>query len=177
MADDARQGLPHAGNEVIIKPCDTDAERLGRAYVNWRSWRESYAGIVDATYLEERSLEGCERRALEQEFDVLVAKAGERVVGFTGYGACRDDDMSDAGEVYSIYLLREWQGVGIGHRLLSTAMEALRGAGHARVAVWVFARNDKAIGFYGRHGFVADGTEKVIECGVPAMAIRMVRPF
>lgn len=166
-----------AGEAVIIKPCDTDAERLGRAYVNWRSWRESYAGIVDTRYLEERSLSGCERRAFEQGFDVLVAKAGEEVIGFAGYGAYRDADLPDAGEVYSLYLLREWQGIGIGHRLLVTATDALRGMGHDRVAVWVFALNAKAIGFYGRHGFVADGAEKIIECGTPAVAMRMVRPL
>lgn len=43
--------------------------------------------------------------------------------------------------------------------------------------MWVFALNAKAIGFYGRHGFVADGAEKIIECGTPAVAMRMVRPL
>ena len=41
---------------------------------------------------------------------MLVAKDGDKVVGFVGYGKCRYDDLFNAGEVFALYILREYYG-------------------------------------------------------------------
>ena len=72
--------------DIIIKPMETDDEIRGKAYVHWKSWQESYAGIIDADYLSKLTLDGCEEKAFRWRDNLLVAKDGTRVVGFVGYG-------------------------------------------------------------------------------------------
>ena len=38
--------------EIIIKPMETEDEIRGKAFVHWKSWQESYRGIVDDGYLD-----------------------------------------------------------------------------------------------------------------------------
>ena len=49
--------------DIIIKPMQTEEEIRGKAFVHWKSWQESYAGIVDAEYLSRMSVERCEESA------------------------------------------------------------------------------------------------------------------
>lgn len=37
-----------------------------------------------------------------------VAKDGDKVIGFVGYGKYRDDTLSDCGEVFAIYVLADY---------------------------------------------------------------------
>ena len=34
-------------SELILKPMETEEEIRGKAFVHWKSWQESYRGIVD----------------------------------------------------------------------------------------------------------------------------------
>lgn len=36
----------------IIKPMQTDDEIDGKGYVHYKSWQETYAGLIDAEYLK-----------------------------------------------------------------------------------------------------------------------------
>jgi len=46
---------------IVIKSIETEEEIRGKAYVHWKSWQESYVGIVDAGYLARLTLEKCDR--------------------------------------------------------------------------------------------------------------------
>ena len=71
----------------------------GKAYVHYKSWQETYAGLIDADYLAAHTLEKCTRIAERFPDNIFVAKdEGGSVVGFVGYGAYRDDTMPDTGE-------------------------------------------------------------------------------
>ena len=155
--------------DIIIKPMETEDEIRGKAYVHWKSWQESYAGIVDAGYLAQMTLESCEEKAFRWRDNIFVAKDGERVVGFAGYGKSREED--GAGEVFAIYVLEEYQKRGIGYALMRRALDELSGC--RAVCLWAFAENKKALSFYERVGFHLDGTEKEIVLGTPAKGVRM----
>lgn len=155
--------------DIIIKPMETEDEIRGKAYVHWKSWQESYAGIVDAGYLAQMTLESCEEKAFRWRDNIFVAKDGERVVGFVGYGAAPGEDGT--GEVFAIYLLEEYQKRGIGYALMRRALDELSGC--RAVCLWAFAENKKALSFYERVGFHLDGTEKEIVLGTPAKGVRM----
>ena len=157
---------------IVIKRMETDPEIRGKAYVHWKSWQETYPGIVAQDYLEKLTLEKCEEIAYRWTDNIIVAKDGENVVGFVGYGECRDDDLQNAGEVFAIYVLADYQGLRIGYRLMQEAQEQL--AGYARIAVWVLKGNQKAIRFYERYGFRFDGREETIQLGVPVTEARML---
>ena len=159
--------------DIAIKKMETDSEIKGKGYVHWKSWQEAYAGIVPQTYLEGRmTLEKCEAIAFRWPDNILVAKDGERVVGFAGYGKCRNDDLPDAGEVFAIYILSEYYGQSVGWRLMREALKQL--SAYSRIAVWVLKDNRRAIRFYERCGFRFDGREEVIELDAPLTEARMV---
>lgn len=158
---------------IQIKPMETEAEIRGKAFVHWKSWQESYAGIVDAGYLARLTLDKCEDLAFRFPESVLVAKDGDLVVGFAAAGAYRAEDGSkaDEGEVYALYVLEEYQKQKIGYALMRRALEMLSGCRAAYV--WVLAENEKAIRFYERVGFRADGAEKELVLGAPVRVLRM----
>lgn len=157
---------------ITVKPMQTEDEIKGKGYVHWKAWHEAYPGLVDQNYLDKMTLEKCMGAAARRYTDnTLVAKDGERVIGFAVYGACRDNDLPDAGEVYAIYVLAEYYGSGAGKMLMDSALKAL---GTPRVAVWVLKGNERAIRFYQKCGFRFDGHENTLNLGSPAAELRMI---
>lgn len=97
---------------------------------------------------------------------------GEKVVGFVGYGAYRDETFPAHGEVFALYVLAAYQGRKIGYALMNAALDAL--SEYPKIAVWVLKGNDKAIRFYERYGFRFDGTEAEVMLGTPNTELRMI---
>ena len=156
--------------QIIIRKMETDAEIRSKAFVHWRCWHEAYAGIVSPAYLNKLTLEKCEELAFRWRDNLLVAKEGERVVGFVGYGD-RCEEAPDTGEIFALYVLPEYRGTGVGQRLMRAGMEKL--AAYPRIALWVLKGNARAIRFYEKNGFRADGEEKEL-ASLNASEIRMV---
>ncbi|MCB0082289.1 MAG: GNAT family N-acetyltransferase, partial [Caldilineaceae bacterium] len=75
---------------------------------------------------------------------ILVAEVENVLVGFVAF---------DAAELHALYVLPEYQGQGIGHRLLTAA--------GAVSALWVLKENHAARRFYAAHGWAPDGTERM----------------
>ena len=159
---------------VDIVPMTSEDEVRGKAYVHFRAWKDAYRGLVDQGYLDARTLELSERfalKAFKSGFATLLAKDGDRVVGFADYGPCRDEDLLEAGEVYAIYLLEPYYRQGIGTMLMRGALAHM--AECSRVVVWVLEGNDRAISFYRSFGFAFDGRAKTLELGTPVTELRM----
>ena len=91
---------------IVIKKMETDAEIKGKAYVHWKSWQEAYSGIVDQRYLDSLTLDKCEKIAFRRTDNVIIAKDGDSVIGFVGFGKYRNDELENAGEVFAIYIER-----------------------------------------------------------------------
>lgn len=157
---------------ITIKPMQTAEEADGKAYVHWKAWHETYSGLIDTDYLAKHTLEKCKAVALRASDTVFVAKDGERVIGFVGFGAYRDKSVTDLGEVYGIYVLKEYQKQGIGYALMNAAVEGL--SGYVKIALWVLHGNEKAISFYKRYGFRFDGAEMPVTMGTPNVELRMI---
>ena len=160
---------------VTIKPLETEDEIRSKAYVHWQAWKETYTGLIDQKFLDSRTVEMSEKiafRAYENGYPTILAKDGNRVIGFADYGPCRNEDLSDAGEVYAIYILKAYYGQGVGHALMRKALEALKQ--YRQVAVWVLEGNARAIRFYTRCGFRFDGKKQELALGTPVTEARMV---
>lgn len=157
---------------VQIVPMVSESEIDGKAYVHWKSWQETYPGLIDPSYLEDLTLEKCTKIAQRWKDNILVAKDGERVVGFVAYGAYRSDTVAQTGEVFAIYVLREYQKRRIGYRLMQAALEQLRD--YPRIAVWVLKGNNRAIAFYEQCGFRFDGGVADVVMGTPNTELRMI---
>ncbi|MFI7547537.1 GNAT family N-acetyltransferase [Actinoplanes sp. NPDC049599] len=83
----------------------------------------------------------------------------------------------DAAEIYGLYLDPPRVGTGLGRQLFIQAVADLQDRGHAPICVYAYRPNRKAITFYERAGFRADGVTRLDEqdgAGVPE--IRLVLP-
>lgn len=155
-----------------IKPMESEEEIDGKGYVHYKSWHETYPGLIDAGYLEGITLEKCVGIARRWPEDIIVAKDGGRVIGFVGCGAYRDESLPGYGEVFAIYVLKEYHGQKVGYELMNAALERL--SDYRKVAVWVLKGNDKAIRFYERYGFRFDGARAELMLGSPNTELRMI---
>ena len=63
-------------------------------------------------------------------------------------------------EIIALHTLPESRGTGLGHTLLT---EALEQAGDQPVFLWAFKENTRARRFYEKHGFSWDGSQRVSE--------------
>lgn len=158
--------------ELTITPMKTEDEIAGKAFVHYKSWHETYTGLVDPGYMQKITLERCDTIARRWPDGILVAKAGEKVIGFAGYGAYHDGALENHGEIFAIYVLEEYQRQRVGYALMNAAMEKL--SDYPKVALWVLKGNGKAIHFYERYGFAFDGAEQEIMLGTPNRELRMI---
>lgn len=92
------------------------------------------------------------------------------IVGETsGFLAWQED--ADGAEIVAIHSLPESWGTGLGHAMLT---EALNQIGERTVFLWAFKENKRARRFYEKHGLHWDGTQRVSEFD-GAMEVRYVR--
>ena len=154
---------------ILIKPMETDAEIKGKAYVHWKCWQETYPGFVSQAYLDNLTLEKTEEKAFQWRDNILVAKDGDGVVGFVGYGKSSE---ADTGEVFALYVLPEYHGTGVGRQLMDAALEKL--ASYPHICLWLVKGNGRALRFYEKCGFHLTG-EEVYKQSVSAYGIRMLK--
>ena len=81
---------------------------------------------------------------------LVVLESRDGIVGFAGGGPQRHGDPAFPGEVWSIYVLRAYQGKGHGRRLMSEVARRLLPAGFQGLIVWTQGLNAPARGFYER---------------------------
>lgn len=135
-----------------------EAETLADLHV--RCWRETYAGIMPASYLDNLKAEDRvemwrERLAMPDRF---IRVAGAQPCGFVISGPRRASmpDHAD-GEIYSIYLLQSAQGQGLGKDLFAAAQRDWLDRSGQALQLSVAAANAGARGFYERMGGVVVG--------------------
>lgn len=156
---------------IIIKRMETEEEIRGKAYVHWEAWQEAYPGLVSREYLDNLTLEKCEKMAFAWPDNLLVAKEGDRVIGFVGFGD-RGEEAPDTGEIFALYMLSEYYGTGVSRQLMEAGLAQLKG--YSKICLWVLKENKRAIRFYEKCGFFADG-EEMISPKIGAAEIRMSR--
>ena len=137
---------------AIIPAGPADAAELARVHVT--SWRETYPGILPQVSLNAMRAEAHAKRFHR---DLTRAKAGDVILlvegaqGPVGYvaGALlkRQDRPADA-EVFTLYLLRSAQGLGLGKALLCAAARVLKAEGAGSLMLTVLSANHHARRFY-----------------------------
>ncbi len=124
-----------------------DAAAIARVHVE--TWRATYAGIVPDAYLvamteSKQALQWNNAiRSVVAPEAVLVAESsdlpGGRIVGFGSCGRARQ--RPGAGEVFTLYVAPDWQGRGIGRRLLHGLLAKLERGGLNEALVWELSDN------------------------------------
>ena len=138
-----------------------DAPAVAALHVS--ACRTAYAGQVpdthwDATPMPKRV--SFWKEAIEYgEPQVVVAVDGSEVVGFVGFDRSRDKGTpSTTGEIWSLYVMPEQWGQGVGTALWDAANDGLKEEGCTKVTIWVPVRNERALQFFEHVGFKREMT-------------------
>jgi len=85
----------------------------------------------------------------------------DRIVGFACGGPVSDGLEQYEGEIYSIYLLEDYQRGGLGRQLLLSTARRMKDDGIDSMLLWVFEENHGARRFYESLGGELIGRKKI----------------
>src|SRR5436305_1401230 len=139
------------------------------------AWRSAYQGIIPGAELEKL----INRRgpqwwdsAIRKGSRVSVLVFGDKIAGYANYGRNRARSLHFEGEIYELYLRPEFQGLGFGRRLFTSARRDLLHSGLKSMVIWALSDNDPATQFYRALGEVLVANPRAIVPG----AVMSVRP-
>ncbi|MGA4507607.1 N-acetyltransferase family protein [Propionibacteriaceae bacterium G1746] len=161
-----------------IKQASTD-ELLPAARMMAKAWRQSFPFNAEV-FARQDQLVGAQAKRWDDAnrrggyfwvvIDSEAAGEDDRIVGLAHSRVSDDTDAPTPLELHLLYLLDVAKGSGIADRLVEMAI------GDAPAHLWVLEGNERAIAFYERHGFVADGGRRQLPDDLGARVnIRMVR--
>ena len=107
---------------MIIRPAQkSDAHAMSCIYV--QTWLDTYLGVIPYSYLSSMSIPRHERAFFDElssrHVIGFVAEDAGRVIGFITGGHERHGDEIYNGEIYTLYVLKDFQRQGLGTRLVS----------------------------------------------------------
>lgn len=158
---------------IIRTPRPADVPGLAAVHV--AGWRDSYGHLLPERFYDDAALA---RRIsmwariiteLDPARTVQVAEIDGAVVGFGMCGPTISDGAVRDRELYSLYVLTVWHGTGVGQALLDAVL------GNEPAQLWVVQDNARALAFYRRNGFGADGGTRVEEHLENLAEVRLVR--
>lgn len=137
--------------QFSIRPATPD-DALAIATVQYHGWQQTYRGIIADSYLDNMTLEKGHKnwqynlQNPKGTINVMEDPQG-RVIAFSGAGRCRTKEFDCDAELYALYLLKEYQGQGLGRKMFMYEVQNLIKSGYKSFFVYVLAANP-SVGFY-----------------------------
>lgn len=164
-----------------VRPARTgDAEQIARVHSS--AWRETYAGVLSEQFFEDAAHErrrGMWTALLADPPSSTTIAIGQRqdgrIVGFATSGDARGTNAEHGFaparplHLFTIYVLAAEHGTGLGQALLDAVL------GNRPAQLWVLRGNARAIAFYQRNGFRADGVEFADPRDPNLVELRLIR--
>jgi ribosomal protein S18 acetylase RimI-like enzyme len=118
-------------------------------------WRRHYPGIITPEQIEYMlargyALDALRRFISEEGAGLDLARVDDRWAGFAAY--CRSDHPDEI-KLDKLYVLQDFQGRGVGRRLIEAAEAAAAAQHRATIILNVNKNNARAIHAYQRSGF------------------------
>ena len=160
--------------QPTVRPAVPD-DADGIAEVHIRTWRETYAHLLPASYLEgldvaTRAEQWRGTLTSASTAPPFVALDADRIVGFALAGPARDEDPPRPFQLHAINVVASAHGTGAGQALFDAAV------GDSPAYLWAADDNPRAEAFYRRNGFARDGgVESQTFQGAEMVTVRMVR--
>lgn len=138
-------------SQFTIRPATVN-DATGIATVQYHGWQQTYRGIISDAYLDAMSIEKSTERWHNNlqnpkgTINVMEDPNG-RVIAFSGAGRCRTAEFNCDAELYALYLLKEFQGQGLGRKLFIHEAQTLIKSGYKSFFVYVLQANP-SVGFY-----------------------------
>lgn len=83
-----------------------------------------------------------------KKFVFVAEESKDGIIGFATCGIERKNDKNFKGELYSIYILREFQKQGIGKMLFNCVIQKLKENKLVPMIIWVLEENKQTRNFY-----------------------------
>ena len=115
------------------------------------AWRGAYKGIIPGLELEKLvTRRGADwwDSAIRKGSRISILAFGDKVAGYANYGRNRARSLFYDGEIYELYLRPEYQGLGFGRRLFTSARRDLAQSGLKSLVIWALSDNEPAVEFY-----------------------------
>ena len=152
-------------SELIIRDVSKDELELLQK-ISRETFYESFAAMNTPENMNRYLNEGFSIEKLTREFNdpqslFYFAYLGEEIVGYLKLnvgGAQTELQDPNAVEIERIYVRSAYQGRAVGQALYDHSISVARSRQAKFVWLGVWEKNDRAIRFYERNGFVAFGT-------------------
>jgi ribosomal protein S18 acetylase RimI-like enzyme len=115
------------------------------------AWQATYQGIIPGVELERliaRRGPDWWDSAIRKGSRIALLAFGDKIAGYANYGRNRARSLFYDGEIYELYLRPEYQGLGFGRRLFTSARRDLGQSGLKSLVVWALSDNEPAVEFY-----------------------------
>jgi GNAT superfamily N-acetyltransferase len=130
-----------------IRPATAaDVAAISKTYA--QSWRTTYQGLAPDVFVNgmtEPAANAIFHDSLQStgyDYFLHVAETPEgQIVGYADGGRERSHPEEGIGELYGLYLLKDFQRQGIGRKLWGASAQSLVQAGIDRMIVWVLEAN------------------------------------
>ena len=141
--------------EIRFVTGEDDLKEISGIYE--KSWRQTYKGMLPSGYLKRIPEGNWADRINHFGSRSMVAVSGGEYIATISFGATRIAGYEGSGEVFSIYILPQYTGKGIGKMLMDRAVSELKAMGFTRVVLFALDKNVIARRFYEKYGFTASG--------------------
>ena len=134
----------------------TKEDAYGITYVSAHSWKETYTGLLPDDYLNNRiknienKVKNTEKFLESYKGKYIVAKDDEKVIGILAYSNSESEKYKNYGHLGALYILKEYQGFGIGKELFRIAIKGLIDMGYSKMYLECMQGND-TINFYEKY--------------------------
>lgn len=177
---------------ICIRKANKD-DSLDIANIHFTSWAAAYAELLPNSYISRENNLAAKQEMWQEiithpNVSVWVAfnssdKRNQDSLGFIGYF-----NKGNNYEITTLYVMPEYQNLGIGSKLMTTTSRKILASYHnitdsancisnhsANVFLWVLEANVSAIEFYEKHGFIRceESCEELYE-GYKIVDIKMV---
>lgn len=149
-------------NIRMAKPEDA----LQIAIVNVYTWKTQYSGLMPEEVIDDRvasveQMAAKNRQRIIDDANYIVAEVDGTIVGFTRFAKSTYKDYEDAGEIYALYLLKGFNGKGLGRKLFEAARDELKKSGYNKMIIKCLKGNP-TLDFYKYMGGQVIGEDKMI---------------
>jgi GNAT superfamily N-acetyltransferase len=149
-----------------------DIHGISEAYAE--AWKTTYEGLAPEMFVKGMTVEAAKQifheslQPNEYSYFLHVAETDdERIVGFIDGGKERSHPEKGIGEIYAIYLLKDFQKQGIGRKLFEAAKKSLIEAGMTSMVVWVLQNSPNKRFYVSTGGTLQTGVKTLNVAGNP----------
>lgn len=140
-----------------------DAEAIANIHIS--SWKSTYQDLLNEqdisniTYENRLALWETILKMQKEDQCTYVIYNEEKIVGFVNGGPERTKRFNYDSEIYTIYLLDDFQRLGLGADLLEVFANDMKAKGNSSILVWVLKQNPSSK-FYERYKAEPIGIEE-----------------